>query len=215
MNKLSIGFVVLMGSAIWAVPQPKADSVPGVSAVVPECELATQWVAANPDALPTTIEAFSEHSITFRRAIYKALDTDVRISLWQEHLVAVAHEVKSPQQCLFLSEVSRDLNRYLQSTTPLSEIRALEEKAVGVLGKNLARRAIAVLGPDPESATEGDGIAPDCGCSIESDWCNAWRWPWQPKRLCVLDSGDCNGTEGCGTLMEFTCDGLCERILVQ
>ena len=213
MHKMLVGFVALMGSAIWTVPQPKADSSPDVPAVVPECELADQWVAANLDALPTTLATFGEHSTTFRRAIYKALDTDVRISLWKEHLVAVARDVESPQQRLFLSEVSRDLDHYLQSATPQSEIKALEEKAVAVLGKDLAHRAIAVLGPDPEPTTRGGILAPDCGCSTESDWCNAWRWPWQPVRSCVEGSAGCLETEGCGTLLLFPCDGLCERWL--
>ena len=212
MNKLLFGFVALVGTAFGAVSQPKAGSFPDASAGVPECELAAQWVADNLDALPTTLDAFSEHSITFRRTIYSALDIDVRISLWREHLAGVAHEVKSPHQRLFLREISRDLNRYLQSTMPRVEIKALEERAVAVLGKDLARRALAALGPDPES-TEVGSLSPDCSCSTESDWCNAWRLPWQPKSHCVL--GSCDEIDGCGFLLKYRCNGLCHRILAQ
>lgn len=214
MNKLLFGFVALLLPAFWAVPQPKADLSPDESAGVPECELAERWVADNLDALPTTLDAFSEHTITFRRTIYSALDTDVRISLWREHLAGVAHEVESPEQRLFLSEVSRDLNRHLQNTTPRSEIKALEKKAVAVLGVDLARRALATLGPDPEP-TEVGSLPPDCSCSTESDWCNAWRLPWQPKSHCVLGSADCNEIDGCGFLLRYRCDGLCHRFLAQ
>ncbi len=214
MNKVLFGFVALMGTAFGAVPQFKADSPPDASPGVPECELAKQWVADNLDALPTTLDAFSEHSITFRRTIYSALDTDVRISLWREHLAGVAHEVESPHQRLFLSEVSRDLNRYVQSTTPRFEIEALGEKAVAVLGRDLTHRALAALGPDPESTEVGSlPPDPDCYCSTESDWCNAWRLPWQPKSHCVL--GSCEELDGCGLFLQFRCDGTCHRIVAQ
>lgn len=108
-----IGIIVLAGAAMWVGLEPRPVADPDGSAVVPECELAAEWVDANADALPTTLEEFGEHSIAFRRAIYGALDVEARISLWEENLAAIAHEVTSSEKRLFLDKVSHELEGHL------------------------------------------------------------------------------------------------------
>lgn len=214
MSKL-FGIIPLACIAIWAVPAPGRDA--SSNTPVPECELAKEWVAANLDALPTTLDAFGEHSLTFRRAIYGALDTEIRISLWRENLAAVAHEATLPEQRLFLERVSRDLDGYLRGDAPDSEIDDLAEEARAILGMDLAGRAIAVLGPVPESAGSaavsgafpGEGQDdPQCACSTKDDWCGGIFDFFGP--VCVK-SYPCDPTLfGCGTLFVRRCDGLCE-----
>ena len=213
MSKL-FGIIPLACIAIWAVPAPITEA--SSDTLVPECELAAEWVEANLDALPTTLEAFGEHSITFRRAIYGALDTDVRISLWRENLATVAHEATSPEQRLFLERVSRDLDVYVLGTAPQSEIAALEEEAKAVLGKPLAGRALVFLGPVPEpvaSVTENGGSIgeaqddPQCACSTKSDFCG---FPDTLMISCVQHYPCDETLFGCGFLFLFRCDGLCE-----
>ncbi|MYA41060.1 MAG: bacteriocin fulvocin C-related protein [Gemmatimonadetes bacterium] len=208
MSKL-FGIIPLACIAIWAVPAPGNDA--SSNTPVPECELAKEWVAANLDALPTTLDAFGEHSLTFRRAIYGALDTEIRISLWRENLAAVAHEATLPEQRLFLERVSRDLDGYVRGTAPASEIDAVAEEARAILGMDLAGRAIAVLGSVPESAVfavENGDLEPDCACSTEEDWC--WLTSFGRRECRDDEDYHCDDLEsGCGDWWQAACDGMC------
>lgn len=175
MSKL-LGIFLLAGAAIWLAPEPGAESISDAAVDVPECELARQWVSANLNALPTTLEAFSEHSATYRRAIYGALDPEVRISLWRENLAAVAKEVTSPEHRFFLDRVSRELEGHLRGTAPRSELEVLAEEATATLGSDLARRALTSLGTEPtaDDATQEADPRP-CSCRVGwlgDRWCN-------------------------------------------
>ncbi len=208
MNKLLFGFVALLGSAIWAAPQPKAESSADVSAVVPECVLAERWVEAHREALPTTLVAFSEHSMIYRRAIYRALDVEARISLWQEHVAAVADQVTLPDQRLFLQRAIPELGRYISENSSESGLEAFGEEAISVLGKDLARDAFWVLGSAP-TLEEGDPQLPDCSCRV--------GWPF----FNCVEGSDCRSRKwiifdvcrdidtGCGLFHEQACNGLC------
>lgn len=63
--------VALATAAVWPGPASHVDQFPGASAVTPECVLAEAWVEANPDALPTTLEAYRDYSIPYRNAIVR------------------------------------------------------------------------------------------------------------------------------------------------
>ena len=205
MSKL-LSILVLLGTITWTVPKLYPDASSNVPGGVLECELAEEWVATNLDKLPTTLNAISEHSITFRRAIFRELDTRVRISLWREHLAAVAHDVTSSEQRLFLVRVSGELDGLLSGAEPPSELDVLVEQARAILGEDLARRAMGVLGPEPEpvaAAAEDGSVAPQvlCSCSTVSDFC-----PIPSKCL----AGACvTRPRGCGWFWFYACNGLC------
>ena len=204
MSKL-LGIIVFAGAVTWIVPQLNPDTSSDVPGDVLECELAKEWVAANLDELPTTLNAFAEHSITFRRAIFGALDSDVRISLWREHLAAVAHEFASSEQRLFLERVSRELDGLVLGTAPLSELDVLGEQARAILGEDLARRAMGVLGPEPEpAAAVAEAMGPVCSCNRGNSFCPL---PY----ICSRNSWfPCQQTgSGCGWFWLQSCDGLC------
>lgn len=205
MSKL-LGILALLGTITWTVPKLNPDASSDVPGGVLECELAEEWVATNLDKLPITLNAFSEHSITFRRAIFRELDAKVRTSLWREHLAAVAHDVTSAEQRLFLERVSGELDGLLSGTEPPSELDILVQQARAILGEDLARRAMGVLGPEPEpvAAVAEDGtVAPQvlCSCSTASDFCPT------PARC---SAGACvPRARGCGWFWLYGCDGLC------
>ena len=218
--------IVLVAGAIWLAPEPGAESIVDAGVDIPECVLASQWVSANVDALPTTLEAFGEHSATYRRAIYGALDSEARISLWREHLAAVTPEVTSPEQRLFLDRVSRELEGHLRGTAPRSELEELAKEATATLGVDMARRALTSLGAEamPGGVTQDPPDArPDCTCVVDSDLSPVpfndclrgvigeelgegldevcWRGP--PGQGCeALETG-------CGLWDEEPCDGRC------
>ncbi len=200
--------IALALSAIWAVPEPDAIGVAGT----PECELANEWVEAHRDALPTTLGAFSEHSMIYRRAIYQALDVEDRISLWQEHIATVADQVTLPQQRLFLERAMPELGRYLSVTPSESGLDAFAEEATKVLGEDLARDAFGVLGTAPEpTLEEGDAQLPDCSCLVGSEeWnCRAGS-DCRGRKWIIFDVCEDIGS-GCGPLWLFECNGLCYR----
>ncbi len=131
MSKLFL-VIVLASTAIWSVPESSVDTVLDTRAGVSECELAEEWVAANLDALPKTLAAFGEHSVTFRRAIYGALDTEARVSLWRQNLVAVADGAAiSPEQRLYLEELSGMLDGYLRWGSHFARAASLSGGTVG------------------------------------------------------------------------------------
>ena len=66
MTKL-LAIVIFAGTVTWTVPQLHPDASADTPGDVPACELADQWVAANPDKLPTTLDAFVAHSIPVRQ----------------------------------------------------------------------------------------------------------------------------------------------------
>ncbi len=199
MSKLLVAFL-LVGAVVWSAPESGVDGSADPSVAVPECELADEWVAAHRDALPKTLEAFGEHSVTFRRAIYGALDTDARISLWRQNLTEVSRGDVSPGQRLFLDRVSRELDYYLRGNQP-PELDALTEEARRILGEDLAFRAIAMLGPATPTEATADGLLrPACSCSTTSDWC--WFFS-------ACAAGGCRPRNGCGTLWRHRCNGQC------
>lgn len=206
-----LGLIILLATVFWPAPAPMADA-PLVESAVPECRLAEAWVEANRDALPTTLEAFGEYSVPFRRAIYRALDVEARISLWREHLDGAADELTSHRQRLFLERVTRELDGHLRGALPQTELDALAEEATAILGKDLAYRTIAMLGPVATPVAEGgvqSGEAPICKCHSNHPFM-CWR-PWSPNDVCLF--GGCPPTpDGCSWLWEYSCDGRCTTI---
>ena len=212
MNKLLLGFVALLGAAISAAPQPKAAPSAEVSEVVPECVLAERWVEANRKALPTTLVAFSEHSIIRRRAIYRALDVEARISLWKEHVAAVTARVTRPEQRLFLQSAIAQLDRYLSVTPSESGLGAFGEEAISVLGKDLTRDAFGVLGSAPETTLEEGGAQlPDCSCRVGWPFFNCTEGSECRSRKWIIFDVCRDLDTGCGLLWEHPCNGLCYR----
>ena len=218
--------IILVAGTIWLAPEPGAESIPDAGVDVPECVLASQWVSANVDALPTTLEAFGEHSATYRRAIYGALDSEARISLWREHLAAVTPEVTSPEQRLFLDRVSRELEGHLRGTAPRSELEELAKEATATLGADMARRALTSLGAegmlaDVTQELPEDPAAVDCSCATGwwgDLWCNLGPDdildpdPTDEPRVCWEGpSEDRCEVVACGPFDIFECDGNCWR----
>ena len=205
MTKL-LAIVILAGTVTWTAPQLYPVASADAPRDVPACELADQWVADNPDKLPTTLDAFVAHSIAVRQAIYDALDAETRASLWREHLGIVVHEATSSKQRQFLNRVTRDLPNLLDpEITPPEELEALWESATAILGVDLARRALLDLGPT-EVAQENGRSAPQVLCSCSMEWKDC---PQGAGDASCLEGACTERRSGCWLLDRFKCDGLC------
>ena len=202
MNTL-FSVTVFAVAAIWTASVVPADTR--------ECELAKEWVEAHRDALPTTLGAFSEHSMTYRRAIYRALDVEARISLWQQHVATVADQVTLPEQRIFLQRAIPELGSYLTETAPESGLDAFAEEAITVLGEDMARDAFGILGTTPEPTSEDGGARlPDCNCNADPSFSNEFNCDCRTRKWIFFDA--CKDLEsGCGLLWQYECNGLCHQ----
>lgn len=196
--------VALATAAVWPGPASHVDQFPGASAVTPECVLAEAWVEANLDALPTTLEAYRDYSIPYRNAIYSALGVEARVSLWREHLRAVADEVTSPKQRRFLQ--TAPLEFYLGGIASESEVAAFEEEAVAILGKELTRSAFYSLG-GPAPVQDGNNQLIDCSCRVGHDIADCSGGSRCYSHIWIFDL--CRNVNNCGFLDLFECTGVC------
>ena len=208
MPKLIATFI-LLATVTWTGSQFHPDATADAPREVPACELADQWVAANRDKLPTSLDAFVAHSIVVRQAIYDALDAETRASLWREHLGIVIHEAALSTQRQFLNEVTRDLPNLLDpETTSSDELEALWGSATAILGEDLARRALLDLGP---------GVVAQDGRSAPQVLCSCWsernECPQGAGKASCLEGACTERRRGCYILDRFKCDGLCWRDL--
>lgn len=174
-------------------------SVPKVNPE-PECVTAAKWVAENTDRLPTSLDEFSEYSLTYRKAIYRELSTPERETLWRAHIDQVLSNVAlTVDQRLFLQRVKGLLGTHLE-TGPTPELEQLTAEAKAVLGMELGALALGTLGPAPER--EVDALLSECSCSQGSDWCSISMG---------CSAADCDFQDwGCGTGWIYGCDGTCQ-----
>lgn len=203
--KTFLPITALAIAAIWTAGVAPADR--------PECVVAAEWVEAHRASLPTTLAAFSEHRLAYRRAIYRALDVETRAALWREHIAAVAEQVTQPEQRLFLERTIPAVDGYLSETAPESRLNAFFHEAVAVLGEDLAREAFVRLGPAPQHTLEGgEAQRPDCSCSTQSEAGVDCQEGSKCKSRVLLVIDVCRDLEsGCGVFGEEECDGLCFR----
>ena len=167
-----------------------------------ECEEARLWVDANLDRLPTRLEDFSAYSMTYRKAIYRALPAERREGLWSAHLgnMATAFANGTPERTFF-DDVRSRLGDYLSMAAGDPSLTELTEHAIEVLGRENAREALVVLGGPKVRADGTPQPLADCTCSQGNDWC--------PINFDCAASACEFQLFGCGTLLLFACDGDC------
>lgn len=195
-RRVLLGGVLAAGAALIAATSLVA------SARLTECEEAAAWAEANLDVLPKSYAEFSTYSLVYRKAIYKRLSLEEKTRLWDDHLAAFAElNVLTPEQHDMVTRLRSEVAHHL-AVGPSDALAALEADARAVLGTPLARRAIAILGPQQISPTTGVP-SEACSCSQGSDWCNS-------AYDCGDDNDGCDDIDDeCGTWWAHDCDGEC------
>jgi len=186
---------------------------------LPECKVATAWVAENSASLPTTLKELRKYDQVYRKRIFAALPREIKISLWHEQLrYYVASPELSPEQHLLVSLVDATLD----SNFTLEAARAIEVRMkpqfVAVLGNELTRKIFYSLGAiDGLSGAQSTLANPNdkktspnekkvgCGCSqIDFYGCLIF------SETCV--NANCIDTSfGCGFWWLLSCDGACSE----
>lgn len=166
----------------------------------PACVVATRWVRAHHDRLPTTLAEYARYDKLYRRAIYEALPPATRQAFWRQHLegfLRPGSPLTEPQKAAV-----RDAMAYLPALTVNNPDRAvanaLRERLSRQFDRDLLRTVFFRLGPVPADPAEATR-RPLCDCSDDFD-CFAGT---------VCKPLICSFTLGCGVFGSDTCSGVC------
>lgn len=194
----------------------------------PDCVRATEWVQANRDNLPTTLDGYSSLDPAVRRAAYLAVPRATKIALWDEQLTAYANsgELTDDQVAFVRWTVSRlstiipEDDAKVTSSATESLVRQVIEEATSVLTPELTQRMFFVLGSissngkwvfEPEQART-------CNCHIGASFSNCGVGHVPTECSETYDHGGLQFycaplSFGCGAFFTQSCDGWCEQAL--
>ncbi|MFE5867041.1 bacteriocin fulvocin C-related protein [Streptomyces roseifaciens] len=165
---------------------------------------AERWVRTNRARLPREYEAFAAHEMSYRQAIFAALEPADRSRLWLEHLARYrsSHPGLTAEQQRVLDRAGVVFGREStfsggMNATLHQELESLRKDAIASLGREEGRAALATLGPVSADA-------PGCGCSCYSDWCSPGGCV-----CCVRECWCQPKVNGCGTGFTYMCIGTC------
>jgi hypothetical protein len=194
----------------------------------PDCVRAGEWVQANRDNLPTTLDGLSSLDPAVRRAAYLAVPRTVKIAIWDEQLTAYSNSGElTDDQVRFVRWVTSKLPliipeddaKVLSSTTE-ALIAQVTEEATMVLTPELIKRMFFVLGSIESNGkwVLQDEQAKTCNCHIGAmvSNCGVGHVPTE-----CLETYDHEGMQfycaplsfGCGAFFTQSCDGWCEQAL--
>lgn len=187
---------------------------------VQEDEDAKSWADANADSLPHAYDAVTTLPPARQRVVWHLSSPEVKGKLWAEQFRR--YSTQNPQlstshvkvltmgialannQATFASDAHNN-------PVIVSKIKALETAARQTFGDNAAYTLFTKLG-DPTSskvAPASSIVHPDnvtCSCSTSSDWCSHNGFP---SNYCRGSRCSCSQYKGCGTMMWYTCNGMC------
>ncbi|MCC7131943.1 MAG: bacteriocin fulvocin C-related protein [Gemmatimonadales bacterium] len=207
--RITIGLLLLAPVVAVTLDGPP-PTVP-LAASESECVRAREWVAANREHLPDNLEAISQYSMAYRRAIYRELPRSTKLALWRAQLEHYGRDRRlNAEQREFLREVDRDIDTFFGPEKVAAAKARYLERARATLGRDLTRDIFAVLGVASLRTGSGrllsgmKGAFTDCNCSVGSDWCNIMG------PACSNNGGCTNATlEGCGWWFCEACNGTC------
>ncbi|MEV0495316.1 bacteriocin fulvocin C-related protein [Streptomyces atratus] len=196
-------FIRLLGGTATAIGLTVAGQTPAFARS--EHARASAWVEANLENLPREYAEIVRHPISYRQAIFRVLSPREQADVWLEHLkrYRAGHPDLSAAQNQVVDEAAALLGRGLASRTSLNEeLRRLEESAKIEFGQDEAAALLATLGPapGPVAAARPQALAADCVCSTVSQYCS-WLYD--------CHTSSCTRVGGCGTLYQYTCNGIC------
>lgn len=210
-------------------------SFAGSAGAAPTCADLDRW-AANLTQLPTDYASFAALPEANRRAVYPLLSDGERAGLWQAHwqaALAGGRYSREQEAVIYEAIAAFDANAFAalrpearNHAAAVENLKAFEARVAAVFEKRQATRLFADLGPvrlrQLFEVEQGDGdgtvitdpggpvgpgqpVVIDCSCSTASDWCTS------PAKCYTAN---CRRVSGCGTLWQYTCDGLCATIVV-
>jgi len=156
-----------------------------------------------------------------QKTAFRLLNTNEMSFLWSSKFIKVKESEKlNRDQIAFiddlLSIIKPDL--FLINSKTNIEFRTtlgknISQKARILFGEENARKLLASISPyksrtvTPNYVDPGDGGVKKCKCSSESNYCNPLApCDEQPEDICK------HTTLGCGTLLVYSCDGLCRQV---
>ncbi|MFF0013272.1 bacteriocin fulvocin C-related protein [Streptomyces sp. NPDC005374] len=178
-----------------------------------------EWLEQNKDALPTEYAAVTAQPLAIRKAIYGASAPEVKKALWLAHFddYRKTRGVLTRDQRTAITQLEAFVRGSASLfTAPVASgdthhqaLDPLRTAAIEAFGQQEARALMAQLGPDSSQET----LAGECGCALgDPSWCGRTCHSCCYFQLgCPSGCGCCCTlvSSGCGSLWEYTCDGLC------
>ena len=210
----SVGKLVVALLSFAAVTAAKSPPKPAAGCGAVEAA----WVNEHLETLPRTLAGFSEYSLAYRKAIYRALPEDVKTHLWREQL---NHYASSPnfsgEQKALLQEVSGSITQFDGSAKLPNLLDKYETRIRASFTKNQIGEIFTNLGVgDP--AVAGRPSASSSGiCECHSGGLDVGSCgPTGPPGTVFLQGGcrwqsPCNidVDDGCGWFWLQSCNGTC------
>jgi hypothetical protein len=165
------------------------------------CEALREWARPYADTSPTLAELMAFHG-GHRRAIFNAIAPAARLSLWREHLGALAARPEfTPAQRAAAAELRTVIVAEIYTTgSPAQERARALWKDRAALFDVAQRRAFVILGA-PSAAPAG--LTTWCECSASYGHVECY------PRVCGSANG-CTGYDGCGFGGFEPCIAMCE-----
>jgi hypothetical protein len=171
-----------------------------------DCLVATQWVVAHADHLPTEYSDVVALPLSVRRKVFSALPVDVRANLWRAHFaVFAAQHSLNDEQSEFVAEISANVEGAIKARDVYAD-SVMKAKGERLFGKRMAFELMANLGPVAPTAVKSDDVLP-CECDAnqgdQQDWCSIDNSSKCKVGGCIFD------TWGCGLFWTWPCSGCC------
>jgi hypothetical protein len=200
-----VAIVPFIAGAVMAATSGRPPEAP--------CVVAKRWASENAGHFPTALGDFSRHTPSYRRAIYRALPRDAKLSLWHEQFRAyAASPALSEAQRRFVLEIDADLDTYFGPENVRQFKQRYGARAHAILGDSLSWAVLRNLGMGaPRFDTPNGkslGNLDTCGCNTGESYCGGG--PSGPSASC--NGGGCTIDDvwpSCGNLWCEDCNGKC------
>lgn len=182
-------------------------------------------------------EMLRSRPVRERVRLYHTMPNAMRAAVWSRHLLTALaeHPEYTAEQRAVIQDALALLTAdffAIDSTSPHfaervdAPLRRLKERATEAFGPRTARELFQQMGPtvpassapaenpNPPIVTPSWGWRPiantaTCECSIQSDWCSDWSGLGMV--YCAQSGGCWFSTKGCGTFLQYACNGMCQK----
>lgn len=196
----------------------------------PACVRATNWAAANPGALPSTVAELVAFPEAYHRPMFSHLAPETRARMWQEHLKALLSSGGlNARQTVLVQQLSRELTpavyRVPHGALLPAKIAALQGELFEVFTPHEYRRLFVHLGAFPKRTFGFHSLrltvveflrgtfvasAQDDG-ALETPYCNCNADGWLECAFICAGHHGCNQLPwGCGFSGLLHCNSTCQ-----
>ncbi|HEX4495553.1 MAG TPA: bacteriocin fulvocin C-related protein [Thermoanaerobaculia bacterium] len=184
------------------------------------CTQLQAWLHSNQASLPSTYDQLLAYPLAYRPTVFDALSPKIKAQILVAHFQKYVDEhpgISSGQISVIQEAIELASRPDFFTTRPTDAlwdsavqqpIQDFEGKALFQFTREEFKAIFTRLGDDTTTKWPGErrvpaakaASAPICTCSTQSDWCSSGTH-------CAVSN--CSLTTGCGTFLQYTCNGFC------